>query len=48
MVADESAAGGRDGAFWDVIAGRAGPPAAETLGWELVAVDPLDPDPGRT
>jgi uncharacterized protein (TIGR00369 family) len=32
---------GRQGLFWDVRAGRvAPPPAAVTLGWELVAVDP--------
>ncbi|WP_239104040.1 PaaI family thioesterase [Microbispora corallina] len=32
--------GGR-GLFWDVLAGRAAPPpAAVTLGWELVAIDP--------
>ncbi|MFI6320268.1 PaaI family thioesterase [Nonomuraea sp. NPDC050556] len=32
---------GRQGPFWDVMAGRAAPPpAAVTLGWELVAVDP--------
>jgi uncharacterized protein (TIGR00369 family) len=31
----------RQGLFWDVLAGRvAPPPAAETLGWQLVAVDP--------
>jgi uncharacterized protein (TIGR00369 family) len=31
----------RDGPFWDVMEGRADPPpAAATLGWELVAVDP--------
>jgi uncharacterized protein (TIGR00369 family) len=31
----------RRGKFWDVLAGRAAPPpAAETLGWELVHVDP--------
>jgi uncharacterized protein (TIGR00369 family) len=31
----------RDGPFWDVMDGRvAAPPAAATLGWELVAVDP--------
>jgi uncharacterized protein (TIGR00369 family) len=31
----------REGPFWDVIEGRAAlPPAAELLGWELVAVDP--------
>lgn len=31
----------RQGPFWDVLAGRnPPPPAAETLGWELVAVDP--------
>jgi hypothetical protein len=29
------------GPFWDVIAGRADPlPAAKTLGWKLVAIDP--------
>ncbi|MCK2212832.1 PaaI family thioesterase [Actinomadura sp. ATCC 31491] len=33
----------RQGLFWDVLAGRAAPPpAAATLGWEL-----LDVDPGR-
>jgi uncharacterized protein (TIGR00369 family) len=32
---------GREGPFWDVMEGRvAAPPAAATLGWELVAVDP--------
>lgn len=37
MSAEES----RTGLFWDVLAGRAAPPpAAELLGWELVAVDP--------
>lgn len=31
----------REGPFWDVMAGRApAPPAAVTLGWELVTVDP--------
>ncbi|MER7367711.1 PaaI family thioesterase [Nonomuraea wenchangensis] len=31
----------RRGPFWDVLAGRAAPPpAAETLGWELLHVDP--------
>ncbi len=31
----------REGPFWDVMEGRvAPPPAAATLGWELVAVDP--------
>jgi uncharacterized protein (TIGR00369 family) len=31
----------REGPFWDVMAGRtAPPPAATTLGWQLVAVDP--------
>lgn len=31
----------RDGAFWDVVAGRAElPPAAKLLGFELVTVDP--------
>ena len=31
----------REGPFWDVMAGRADPPpAAVTLGWELVSVDP--------
>ncbi|WP_336204357.1 PaaI family thioesterase [Nonomuraea sp. LPB2021202275-12-8] len=31
----------RGGLFWDVQAGHVPPPpAAETLGWELVAVDP--------
>jgi uncharacterized protein (TIGR00369 family) len=31
----------RRGPFWDVVAGRApAPPAAETLGWQLVAIDP--------
>lgn len=33
--------GTRTGMFWDVLAGRAAPPpAAELLGWELIAVDP--------
>jgi uncharacterized protein (TIGR00369 family) len=32
---------GRDGPFWDVMEGRVGPPpAATTLGFELVAADP--------
>jgi uncharacterized protein (TIGR00369 family) len=32
---------GRHGLFWDTMAGRvAPPPAARTLGWELVAVEP--------
>lgn len=31
----------RKGPFWDVLAGRSpAPPAAATLGWELVSVDP--------
>ncbi|UBU12008.1 PaaI family thioesterase [Nonomuraea gerenzanensis] len=31
----------REGPFWDVLAGRAQPPpAATTLGWELLHVDP--------
>lgn len=31
----------REGPFWDVMAGAVDPPpAAVTLGWELVAVDP--------
>ncbi|WP_433229105.1 hypothetical protein [Actinomadura formosensis] len=31
----------RRGVFWDVQAGRVPPPpAAVTLGWELIAVDP--------
>ena len=31
----------RSGPFWDAMAGRAPmPPAAATLGWELVAADP--------
>jgi hypothetical protein len=31
----------REGPFWDVMAGRAAPPpAATTLGWELLHVDP--------
>lgn len=31
----------RQGPFWDVMAGRAvPPPAAVTLGWQLIAVDP--------
>jgi uncharacterized protein (TIGR00369 family) len=31
----------REGAFWDVMEGRAAaPPAAVLLGWELIAVDP--------
>jgi uncharacterized protein (TIGR00369 family) len=31
----------REGPFWDVMDGRADPPpAAVTLGWELLAVDP--------
>ena len=32
---------GREGPFWDFLAGKTPPPtAATTLGWELVAVDP--------
>src|SRR5688572_14865676 len=32
---------GRSGPFWDALAGRAPmPPAAATLGWELVDADP--------
>jgi uncharacterized protein (TIGR00369 family) len=39
MGADEH--GGREGPFWDFLAGRApAPPAAVLLGWELIAVDP--------
>ena len=31
----------REGPFWDVMEGRREPPpAARTLGWELLAVDP--------
>jgi len=31
----------REGPFWDAVEGRAPlPPAAVTLGWELVAIDP--------
>ena len=31
----------REGPFWDVLEGRADPPAAATtLGWELIGVDP--------
>lgn len=31
----------REGPFWDVLEGRLEPPpAATTLGWELVAIDP--------
>lgn len=31
----------RDGMFWDVVEGRLPPPpAAELLGWELIAIDP--------
>ena len=31
----------REGPFWDVLEGRAAPPAAATtLGWELISVDP--------
>lgn len=31
----------REGPFWDVLEGRLEPPpAASTLGWELVAIDP--------
>jgi uncharacterized protein (TIGR00369 family) len=33
----------REGAFWDVMEGRAPrPPAADLLGWELVSIDPDD------
>ena len=32
---------GREGPFWDVMEGRADPPpAAELLGWKLIAIDP--------
>ncbi len=32
---------GREGPFWDVMAGRvAPPPAAALLGWQLVEIDP--------
>lgn len=32
---------GREGPFWDVLEGRLdAPPAATTLGWELVAINP--------
>jgi hypothetical protein len=38
---DSMSDGAREGPFWDVMAGRvAPPPAAATLGWELVSVDP--------
>jgi uncharacterized protein (TIGR00369 family) len=31
----------RKGAFWDFVAGRSpAPPAAQTLGWDLISVDP--------
>ncbi|MEV4107057.1 PaaI family thioesterase [Nonomuraea sp. NPDC049695] len=31
----------RRGPFWEMVAGRmAPPPAAETLGWELLSIDP--------
>jgi hypothetical protein len=31
----------REGPFWEAVEGRAPlPPAAVTLGWELVAIDP--------
>jgi uncharacterized protein (TIGR00369 family) len=31
----------REGPFWDVLEGRADPPAAATtLGWELIEIDP--------
>jgi len=37
----DAAADGRTGPFWDAAAGRIPPPpAAETLGWRLEAVDP--------
>ena len=37
-MSEESA---RTGPFWDALAGRVPPPpAAVTLGWELIAVDP--------
>lgn len=39
--ADGPGEAGREGPFWDVMAGRAAPPpAAVLLGWRLVAVDP--------
>jgi uncharacterized protein (TIGR00369 family) len=38
----DAAADGRTGPFWDAIAGRIPPPpAAETLGWRIEAVDPV-------
>jgi uncharacterized protein (TIGR00369 family) len=41
MVEGERVASGREGPFWDILAGRVQPPpAATTLGWELIDVDP--------
>jgi uncharacterized protein (TIGR00369 family) len=41
MAAADRDFGGRTGHFWDVMAGRRPtPPAAITLGWDLVAIDP--------
>jgi uncharacterized protein (TIGR00369 family) len=41
QVHDGDPIGERGGAFWDTLAGRRPqPPAAATLGWELIAVDP--------
>jgi uncharacterized protein (TIGR00369 family) len=39
----EDAIAGRTGPFWDAIAGKVPPPpAAETLGWAIEAVDPVE------
>jgi uncharacterized protein (TIGR00369 family) len=39
----DTAAAGRTGPFWDALAGRVPPPpAAETLGWAIEAVDPVE------
>lgn len=41
MPDPDRVANGREGPFWDILAGRVEPPsAATTLGWELVDVDP--------
>jgi uncharacterized protein (TIGR00369 family) len=41
MVEGERVASGREGPFWDILAGRVQPPpATTTLGWELIDVDP--------
>lgn len=40
-IADAKLTSDRDGVFWDIAAGRLpAPPAAKTLGWKLLAVNP--------